>query len=542
VRSLKSPEVPETIAAVELSPDARYLAVFGAQATSVRLFETSSGRPVGPALMHKNTVYCAAFSPDGRMLLTGSSDNMARVWAVPGGDLLTPPLDLHRPVYSVGFPHLGRSLVTQDGDLVRLWALPEEGVPIVRAPLDGNRSFVALSPDGTLAIPTGMTFATPALHSTRAYRVTTGQPAGPILRPGGQVVDAAFSPDGKSVATLAARVGSSPEGQEVVAWDWASGRHRWRAALPFHPRSLGYRGDGRRLAVLCGDGQLLFFDTADGREVVRWESHQPENLAAAHWINNGKVAFSPDDRSVLTWGLTEDVRVWDPDTGLLRYPPLRHRDKCHDVQFSPDGRSMALASYDGSVRVRDVETGAVLVELPAHPDIAYSARFSPDGRMLVTACRDHMVRVWDWRAGLLVCPPFEHVKEVMNAAFTPDGRRVISASDDETARVWDLKTGKPLTPPLAMMGNPMSVAVTPDGKHAVVGGFQSTMAVLDLGDLIPDDKHFEGDVLCLRAELLAGQRLHEGGGTVNLAAHEWFDRWRAFRRQSPAAGLANPMR
>ena len=78
----------------------------------------------------------------------------------------------------------------------------------------------------------------------------------------------------------------------------------------------------------------------------------------------------------------------------------------------------------------------------------------------------------------------------------------------------------------------MSVAVTPDGKHAVVGGFMGSLAVLDLAELTRTE--VDPDALVLRAELLAGQRLHEGGGTVNLSADEWLDRWRAFRRQSPA--------
>jgi hypothetical protein len=52
----------------------------------------------------------------------------------------------------------------------------------------------------------------------------------------------------------------------------------------------------------------------------------------------------------------------------------------------------------------------------------------------------------------------------------------------------------------------------------------------------PDKK----TISCLEAELVAGQRLHEGGGTVNLSADEWLDRWRAFRRQSPAADIAAP--
>ena len=56
----------------------------------------------------------------------------------------------------------------------------------------------------------------------------------------------------------------------------------------------------------------------------------------------------------------------------------------------------------------------------------------------------------------------------------------------------------------------------------------------------PRATNADPDALCLRAELLAGQQLHEGGGTVNLSADEWLDRWRAFRRQSPAAGIAEP--
>jgi hypothetical protein len=211
---------------------------------------------------------------------------------------------------------------------------------------------------------------------------------------------------------------------------------------------------------------------------------------------------------------------------------------------------MALASYDGSVRVRDLATGTVRAELPAHPDKVYSASFSPDGRLLVTACRDHAVRVWEWQAGRLACPPFEHDEDAMAATFTRDGRWVLSVSPGaeveardhavrvadrdwrdlqwDGARAWDWRTGKPVTPALGLGGNRASLIVTPDGKHAVVGGYRAELAVLDLGELGRDDDDL--DALCLWAELLAGQRLHEGGGTVNLSAAEWIQRWRDFRR------------
>ena len=188
-------------------------------------------------------------------------------------------------------------------------------------------------------------------------------------------------------------------------------------------------------------------------------------------------------------------------------------------------------------QLRDLATGTTTVELPAHPDIVYSARFSPDGRLLATACRDRTVRVWDWRARRLVCPPFEHQMEAVAAVFTPDGRWVLSASAYDSVRVWDWRSGKPVTPPLSI-GIPMSLAVTPAGTHAVVGGFSDTLGVFDLRTLAPTDT--DPELLRLRAELLAGQQLHEGGGTANLSADEWFDRWQAFRRQSPTPGIAEP--
>jgi WD40 repeat protein len=190
---------------------------------------------------------------------------------------------------------------------------------------------------------------------------------------------------------------------------------------------------------------------------------------------------------------------------------------------------MAPASYDGSVRVRDAAAGSVVAELPDHPDHVHTARFSPDARLLVTACRDHLVRVWEWRTGRLVCPPFEHAKEATTAAFTRDGLWVLSAGDDGTARSWEWRTGKPLTPPLIIWGGFMDLAVSPTGRHAVVAGSHSVMTVLDLGELAPPA--LDPDGLCRWAELLSGQRLHEGGGTVNLSATEWLVRWRASGRR-----------
>ena len=132
-------------------------------------------------------------------------------------------------------------------------------------------------------------------------------------------------------------------------------------------------------------------------------------------------------------------------------------------------------------------------------------------------------------------PPMEHRDEVLAAAFTPDGQWVVTASLDRTARAWDWPTGKPLTPPLPLSGRGLNVAVTPDSKYAVVGGFVNALEVICLDDLSSSPELADDD-LGLWAELLSGQRVHDGG-VNNLTATEWLNRWQLFHRAHPDYGI-----
>jgi WD40 repeat protein len=303
--------------------------------------------------------------------------------------------------------------------------------------------------------------------------------------------------------------------------------------LPSAPRSLDYSPDGQLLCVLCARGQALLLDSATGRLVREWQygsRFQPAN----EYAGNGCVRFSPEGQSVIAWGMDTAVRAWETATGKARDVVFMHGQKCHDARFSADGRLLATASYDHTARVWDFSTGQPQAEPLQHPDWVFAARFSPDGRFLLTACRDGMARLWDWQTGRLVCPPFQHDSEVFDAAFTPDGRWVITASHDLTARIWEWHTGKPVTPSLGLGGMGLSIAVPPDGRRAIVAGFGNTIRAFHLAELQPPE-NVSADELCLRAEVLSGQRVHDGGA-VKLTAAEWLRRWQAFRSQRPDHG------
>jgi WD40 repeat protein len=77
------------VAFIAFSPDSTRLVTVASgsereadwsQESRIRLWDVSSGQELLSFLAHTNAVYCAAFSPDGRRIATGSGDNTARIW------------------------------------------------------------------------------------------------------------------------------------------------------------------------------------------------------------------------------------------------------------------------------------------------------------------------------------------------------------------------------------------------------------------------------------------------------------------------------
>src|SRR5262249_38966458 len=81
----------ETVYAIAFSPDGKYV-VTGSFDKLAKLWEAATGkdlRTVGGTQGHQSLVLGVAFSADGKNTATGSQDNSARIWDVPtGGHLL----------------------------------------------------------------------------------------------------------------------------------------------------------------------------------------------------------------------------------------------------------------------------------------------------------------------------------------------------------------------------------------------------------------------------------------------------------------------
>ena len=447
------------------SPDGNQLAV--ACSIGIWLYNLHTGTEEAFLKGGMELVNSVAYSPDGKILASGSNDWTIRIWDVENRkDIKT--LGGHAgPVNSVAFSQDGETIVSGSDDGIRVWNVENWSDKIL-------------------------------------YK-----------KENAGIVNVMYSPDGKTLTSLS-------KNGEIESWDLTSGEKQWSILGYKKSKKLelllqnvvklsSYSPDGKTFANWSGVGMRLY-NVVDGKLELLFK--KPEFLFKKPEISVYSLAFSPDSSHFVTGSEDGSISLWNKETANLLSTLPGHLDVVVSLVYSPDGKIFASASLDGTIRLWGTVDGLPKRTFTGHTRNFDLLAYSPNGKTLASRTKNGNIFVWDATAfqhklTLAGRPKDEDVLQTVENrnrrtdaeritapfAYSPDGTTFATADMNNTVRLWDPENGKlKLTfktkidegqPPdqnnrLSYPHTITSLAYSPDGKTLVGGSKEGKIHFWDL--------------------------------------------------------------
>lgn len=256
----------------------------------------------------KDLLTSITFSPDGKMLSSGSYDKTIHLWEANTGKLITQLQGHQDHVTSVAFSQDGKTLASGSSDkTVRLWDITtlKEITQLI-----GHQDFVT----SVAFAPDGKTLATAAGDKTvRLWDITTHKEIGQLQGHQDTVNSVAFAPDGKTLAS-----GSSDD--TVRLWDITTRKEI--ALFQGHSsfvQKVVFSPNGKTLASGSWDDTVRLWDITTYKEITQFQGHQ-FGVQSIAFTPDGKTLLSSDSvkKSVYRWDLSF-LSLQDNPTALKSY-------------------------------------------------------------------------------------------------------------------------------------------------------------------------------------------------------------------------------
>lgn len=513
--------------------------------SEVVLLDSVTGEQATERIKHSNLLNNIRFHPDGSKLMTACIDHTAHLYDVSTGRPIGPAIPHCDSVHRCEWSPDGKSFATVHwtGGLVRVWKPSEpESQKIAKShPADGP--FVRFNVTGDRWFSCGFD-GWRDRTTLEIFDLNSGKPVGPELSMPELLSDADFIPKSPLIVMVGGsshdEIGRSLKSQKLEQpgiirfMNSETGQPSWDAVTTSsQPIAVRSSPDGQTIVVLCFQGEVALLNAATGQRRAQLTAFE-SNPAVFGFVIRDRIRFSEPGDLFALWGCNAHAELRKTNTGELVARVSHDSGFIHDVQFSPDGRLMATCSSDHTLRLWETANGQLSGPPLPHSGWVFNAQFSRDGKRLLTASSDRQARIWDVATHTAVLATREHSDQVFGISFLPDEEMFLAATRDGQITAWSSSLGKMLAPAKPLGGMVYQLTRPHTSPLVVASGGMESVRSFDWREWIldPDTQLSRSDARLL-GEIFSSKRVHEGGAATRLTSAEWLDRWDTFRLKHP---------
>jgi WD40 repeat protein len=329
------------------------LVVSGGDDHGIKIWELQRGKCIKTLQGNSNAIYAIAYSNQQNLLASGHEDQTIKLWNV---DINSPqalepdlqPFQILRGhsdrILSIAFSPDQKILASGSADRsIKLW---DAQTGKLLKSLQGHRSWVwgiTISPDSKFLASGSYD------HTVKLWDLESGECLQTLQGHPSSVLAVTFSHDGKTLF-------SSGYDKLIKHWHLETGNclHTWEADSSNRVWAMAISPNSQHLATGGDDTSVKLWDIETGACLRIFSGHSHPVVSLIFTPNSDRLISGSSDRT---------IKIWDVSTGNCLETLQGHSHWVSSLALSQDAKTLISGSWDETIRCWDIPTGQCLQTL-----------------------------------------------------------------------------------------------------------------------------------------------------------------------------------